>query len=69
MSQTWMIDVLSDLQSYARTNGMARLEEKLEQTITVAREDLTKGAQDLQEVGAYRDDTVTYRLFSASRKC
>lgn len=40
MSQEWMIDVLSDLRSFAHKNGLMGLAEQLEDTILVAANDL-----------------------------
>lgn len=48
MPNGWIIDVLLDLQSFARMNDMPDLDTQLEQTLDVARNSLSRdlGAED-----------------------
>jgi hypothetical protein len=44
MSQEWIVDVLADLQSFARQNGMSSLAEQLDDTMMVAAAELAQTA-------------------------
>lgn len=44
MGQDWMIDVLTDLRSFAQQNGMATLSEQLDDTILVAAAEIAQVA-------------------------
>ena len=51
MSQEWMIDVLTDLRTFAHKNGLIALAEQLEDTILVAESDLTAREHDRAGAG------------------
>lgn len=42
MANGWIIDVLLDLQSFARLNELAELDRQLEETLAVARQSLSE---------------------------
>lgn len=42
MSHTWIVDVLTDLQTYARQNRMPDLAQQVEQTLRVARAEIAR---------------------------
>lgn len=44
MSHDWILDVLRDLRSYARQNGMHALAEQLDDTALVAMSEMRRGA-------------------------
>jgi len=50
MSQEWMIDVLTDLKSFARKNGLMGLAEQLDDTILVAAAELNPNAKDAPNI-------------------
>jgi hypothetical protein len=41
----WIIDVLEDLKTYAKRNGMAELAAKTDETLTVARQEIASKAR------------------------
>ena len=45
MSQEWIVDVLSDLKSFARQNGMDSLAEQLDDTMMVAAAELAQSVK------------------------
>lgn len=45
MSQEWIVDVLSDLKSFAHQNGMDSLAEQLDDTMMVAAAELAQSAK------------------------
>ena len=48
MTETWMIDVLTDLRRFANENQMARLADKLDDTINVAAGEVARHAGGMQ---------------------
>ncbi len=42
MGHDWIIDVLTDMKTYAQANGMDRLARKVDETLAVAREELAQ---------------------------
>ena len=46
MRNDWMIDVLADLQTFARKNGMVQLEQQLELTARMARYEMATKLKD-----------------------
>jgi len=57
MSQEWMIDVLKDLKSFARQNGLLALAEQLDDTILVATSDLASGGARARAGAAHANET------------
>jgi cytochrome c553 len=51
MTQDWILDVLSDLKTFARDNGMSALAEQLDDTAIVA----------MSDIAALRDRQHAYR--------
>jgi hypothetical protein len=49
MRHDWVFDVLTDLRSYAQSNGLPRLAEQAEQTLRTAREEVDAQARALAE--------------------
>lgn len=45
MRDDWVIDVLSDLRTFARKNAFSALAEQLDDTIIVAASDIHRGSQ------------------------
>lgn len=43
MDKAWIADVLSDLEVFARANGLPRLAHKMKETLTVAEAELSSG--------------------------
>ena len=48
MSHDWIIDVLADLRAYAEQNGLAKIAEKTEELLCIARDEI---AGDLADGG------------------
>ena len=46
MGQTWILDVLRDLETFAQENGLPRLERQLALAAQVARSELTSGSDE-----------------------
>jgi len=67
MSQEWMIDVLTDLRSFAMKNGLISLAEQLDDTILVAASGL-KTLQPARKVASADAQTVgnLYRAVAGS---
>lgn len=53
MSQEWMIEVLADLQKFARRNDMKQLEEQLQDTILIATAEMKPSTNKTGAGGAY----------------
>ncbi|QDY68405.1 hypothetical protein [Qingshengfaniella alkalisoli] len=60
MQQGWVIDVLADLKSFARQNGLPVLAEQLDDTILVAAAELAKtsGLAELEREHGGQDRTI-----------
>ena len=66
MSQEWMIDLLTDLKSFARKNGLMGLAEQLDDTLLIAAAELNLDRQDtLEGVNPTRQDSDVSRTFGA----
>lgn len=66
MSDKWIIDVLSDLKSFSRRNGLSDLADAIDDSLAVARRELTRcggespdAADPVQGRRAQRDDGGT----------
>lgn len=42
MQYEWILDVLADLRAFARTNGLARLAERLDEAARAAEEEIAR---------------------------
>lgn len=68
MTQDWMIDVLNDLQTFAKANGFGRLAEQLDDAIHIAALDIaadTRG-EGMREV---IDGSRSASLHRSARTC
>lgn len=66
MSQEWMIDVLTDLRTFAKRNGLLALAEQLDDSIHVAVTELKAKEQELvSSRGEANADHSVHRTFAA----
>ena len=66
MKHDWMIDVLSDLQTYALNHKMTKLSEQLEDSIMIAASDMAKHEQGILIEADDNKGGDVFRTISAS---
>lgn len=62
MRYDWVLDVLTDLKAFAQANGLVTLSEHLDETLSIAREEIATRRGDHDEDEARRTGPLPQRL-------
>lgn len=68
MEQDWVLDVLTDLKTFAQQNGMFNLAEHLDDTLIVAAAELAAHGGQKDGVGQGGDDRNTDQHLATSKR-